>query len=115
MTAEVLARAGFEVETAENGKLAWELLSRAPFDALVADLNMPEMDGLELTRKLRADARLKDMPVLMLTVRDLVVDQLAGYERGADDYMTKPFDGRMLAARVTALIRRAGAPPPTRP
>ena len=114
MTSEVLAHAGYAVETAENGALAWERLVREPFDAMVVDLNMPVMDGLELTKRLRADARLRDLPILMLTVRDLVVDQLDGYERGADDYMTKPFDGHMLSARVAALIRRAGQPP-TRP
>ena len=111
MTAEILSRAGFAVETAEDGGQAWKLLNSKPFDALVVDLNMPVMDGLELTKRLRADARLNALPILMLTVRDLVVDQLSGYGRGADDYMTKPFDGRVLSARVTALVRQADRRP----
>ena len=114
LTSEILSQAGFEVKTAADGGEAWGLFARESFDALVVDLNMPVMDGLELTKRLRDDKRLRDTPILMLTVRDLVIDQLSGYERGADDYMTKPFDGRMLVARVTALLRR-GAPPPTRP
>lgn len=72
----------------------------------VLDFNMPNLDGLELIRRIRSDARFKDMPVLLLTIRALVEDQLAGYERGADDYLTKPFDNAMLLARLKALERR---------
>ena len=115
MTAEILGLAGFEVDTARDGAEAWERLSARTYDALVTDLNMPVMDGLELTRKIRTDPRRASLPILMLTVRDLVIDQLEGYERGADDYMAKPFDETMLVARVGALIRRAGGPPPIRP
>ena len=115
MSTAVLEQAGFDVVSARDGGEAWDLLSSQPFDAMVVDLNMPVMDGLELTKKIRGDARLKNFPILMLTVRELVIDQLAGYDRGADDYMTKPFDARMLVARTNALLRRGEDPDSTRP
>jgi len=67
---------------------------------------MPNMDGLELTRKIRDDVRYKELPILLLTVRALVEDQVSGFERGADDYLTKPFDSKMLLARIKVLERR---------
>ena len=70
------------------------------------DWFMPEVNGMELTRHIRADARLHEMPILMLTIRALVEDRVSGYERGADDYHTKPFDQKMLLARLRVLERR---------
>lgn len=107
ITEHVLSEAGYQVFTARDGQEGWEILEKDGAEMAVLDLNMPRLDGLQLTRKIRADARFKAMPILMLTVRDLVEEQLAGYEHGADDYLTKPFDHAVLAARVRALERRA--------
>ena len=106
LVSQVLSEAGFRVVAAKDGQEAWELLEKYGADMAVLDLNMPRLDGMELTRRLRADSRYRDLPVLMLTVRALVEDQLSGYERGADDYLTKPFDVGMLVSRVRALLRR---------
>jgi DNA-binding response OmpR family regulator len=107
LVSEVLAEAGYRVAAAKDGQEAWELLEQDGADMAVLDLNMPRLDGMELTRRLRADSRYRDLPVLMLTIRALVEDQISGYERGADDYLTKPFDVAMLVSRVRALLRRA--------
>jgi len=108
LVTEILTQGGYRVLRAQDGLAAWNLLQNKTekVDMAVLDLNMPNMDGLELTHKIRDDARLKDMPVLMLTVRALVEDQVSGYDRGADDYLTKPFDSRMLLARIKVLERR---------
>ena len=106
LVTEVLAQGGYKVLAAEDGLAAWNLLQKKKADMAVLDLNMPNMDGLELTRKLRGDARFKDMPVLMLTIRAMIEDQVSGYDRGADDYLTKPFENKMLLARMRVLERR---------
>ncbi len=81
------------------------------FDAIVLDLNLPGMDGLEVCRKLRSEAR-KSTPVLMLTARDALEQKLAGFESGADDYLVKPFALQEVEARLTVLMRRGrGAGP----
>ncbi len=103
---EILSRSGYAVAAAKDGQEAWELLQKTPADMAVLDLNMPRMDGMELTRLIRADARFREMPILMLTVRSLVDDQLTGFERGADDYLNKLFDPKMLLARLRVLERR---------
>jgi DNA-binding response OmpR family regulator len=106
LVTEILTQGGYTVVRAEDGQAAWDLMQRKKVDIAVLDLNMPRMDGLELTRKVRDDAKYKDLPILMLTVRAMVEDQVSGYERGADDYLTKPFDSQMLLARVKVLERR---------
>jgi DNA-binding response OmpR family regulator len=106
LVAVILDGAGYRVLTARDGQEGWEMIVAQGADMAVLDLNMPRLDGLELTRRIRADAGRRGMPILMLTIRALVEDQLGGYEHGADDYMTKPFDGEMLAARVKSLERR---------
>ncbi|MFA6030032.1 MAG: response regulator [Elusimicrobiota bacterium] len=106
LVTEILKQGGYKVLAAEDGLAAWNLMQKQKVDLAVLDLNMPNMDGLELTKKIRGDARYKDLPVLMLTIRALIEDQVAGYDRGADDYLTKPFDNKMLLTRVKVLERR---------
>ncbi|MFA5140148.1 MAG: response regulator [Elusimicrobiota bacterium] len=108
LVTEILTQGGYRVVRAQDGLAAWNLLQKGEdaVEMAVLDLNMPNMDGLELTRKIRDDARYRDLPILLLTVRAMVEDQVSGYERGADDYLTKPFDSKMLLARVKVLERR---------
>ena len=100
----------YEVETLENGTLALERMKTAvnEIDAVVLDVLMPGIDGLEVCRRLRASG--DKTPVLMLTARIEVEDRVAGLDAGADDYVTKPFDLEELLARLRALLRRAGSP-----
>lgn len=106
LVTEILEEAGYEVLAGENGQEAWDLLEGKGADMAVLDLNMPIMDGLELTKRIRGDERHKELPILMLTVRAFVEEQVSGYDRGADDYLTKPFDRKMLVARLKVLERR---------
>ena len=106
LVTEIFSDAGYEVSAHENGRLAWEHLQAEGADLAVLDINMPEMDGLELLGRIRSDEKLKDMPVLLLTIRAFTEDQVQGYERGADDYLTKPFSNDVLVARVKVLERR---------
>ncbi|MBI3288577.1 MAG: response regulator [Elusimicrobia bacterium] len=102
----ILEEGGYEPVVGVNGRDAWNKLQAQGAEMAVLDYNMPEMDGLELIRAIRADARYKEMPILMLTIRAMVEDQIKGYDRGADDYLTKPFDRHMLLARLKVLERR---------
>lgn len=106
LVVEVLTGAGYEVIAEENGLLAWERLEAEGADLAVLDINMPELDGFEVLRRIRADERHRAMPVLMLTIRAFAEDQVQGYDTGADDYLTKPFDNAVLLARVKVLERR---------
>jgi DNA-binding response OmpR family regulator len=98
-----LVKDGYEVITAADGKSALEQAQRHKPDLIVLDLNLPEIDGLEVCRNIRRDS---DVPIIMLTARDDEVDKVVGLEIGADDYVTKPFSPRELAARVSAVLRR---------
>ncbi len=102
----VLVSQGFDVEVAEGGEEALDLLSNNSFDLVVLDVMMPGKDGIAVCERLRADK--DDLPILMLTARDAVRDRVAGLEAGADDYLVKPFANEELVARVRALLRRAG-------
>jgi DNA-binding response OmpR family regulator len=106
LVVEILTEAGYQVHAEENGLLAWNYLQAEGADLAVLDVNMPEMDGFQLLRRIREDERFKDMPVLMLTIRAFADDQVQGYETGADDYLTKPFNSEILLARVKVLERR---------
>ena len=101
---------GFEVEIAANGRVALEAIRDRLPDMVILDLMLPEIDGLEVARRVRAaedaDGR-ERMPILMLTARDLISDRVSGLDVGADDYLIKPFDFDELLARVRALLRRA--------
>ncbi|MFZ2314025.1 MAG: response regulator [Methylobacter sp.] len=99
-----LGGSGYSVTCATNGAYAKQLLQAQDFDLIVLDLGLPDMDGLELLRRLRS--RKVPLPIMILTARDSVNDRIVGIEQGADDYMTKPFELRELEARIQALIRR---------
>jgi two-component system copper resistance phosphate regulon response regulator CusR len=99
-----LTEAGFSVDTAADGESGLHLATAEAFDAVVLDLMVPRVSGLDVLRTLRARGR--NVPVLILTARDGVGDRVAGLDRGADDYLTKPFVLAELVARLRALIRR---------
>ncbi|MEJ2486564.1 MAG: response regulator transcription factor [Anaerolineales bacterium] len=103
-----LEQAGFRVEAVGNGKAALEAVRTYDPALVVLDVMLPEMDGFEVCRRLRAE----DSPVLviMLTARDEDIDKIVGLELGADDYLTKPFNPRELVARVRAMLRRLNRP-----
>lgn len=107
---DFLERRGHRVDHAADGANGLARAMDGRFDAIVLDLGLPRMDGLELCRRLRQAGR--GTPVLMLTARDTLDDKLKGYAEGADDYMVKPFELRELEARLRALCRhrQAGAP-----
>jgi two-component system response regulator MprA len=99
-----LAFNGYEVELASDGLAALEAIARRRPDAVVLDVMMPRLDGLEACRRLRSAG--EDLPVLLLTARDAVPDRVAGLDAGADDYLPKPFALEELLARLRALLRR---------
>ena len=103
MVSEYLGGAGYRVTTAATGGEGLERLGAEPYDGLVLDLSLPDMDGLEVCRRLRARS---DLPVLMLTARGDAMDRVVGLELGADDYLPKPFEPRELLARLRAILRR---------
>jgi two-component system phosphate regulon response regulator OmpR len=103
MLVEYLGQAGFGATVASLGAIALERLNEAQYDAIVLDLMLPDMDGLEVCRRLRAQC---DTPVLMLTARGDAIDRIVGLELGADDYLPKPFEPRELLARLRAIVRR---------
>jgi two-component system phosphate regulon response regulator OmpR len=107
MLSEYLSGAGYRVSVAAAGGAGMRLLEREPYDALVLDLSLPDMDGLEVCRRLRAK---HDLPVLMLTARGDAADRIVGLELGADDYLPKPFEPRELLARLRAILRRHKSP-----
>ena len=104
--AEGVREAGYAVDVAHNGLDAHFMGDTEPFDAVVLDLGLPQMDGITVLKKWRAAGR--TMPVLILTARDNWHEKVAGIDAGADDYLTKPFHMEELLARLRALIRRAG-------
>ena len=107
---QYLAENGYLVTTAEHAADARARLAGLAFDLIVLDVMMPGENGLDLTESLRATS---DVPILLLTAMGEADDRVAGLERGADDYLAKPFEPRELLLRVAALLRRAG--PPTMP
>ena len=101
-----LKQAGYQTLAAHNGETALHLLRAAKPDLLLLDLMLPDRDGWEITRIIRSDPALADIPLIMLTARIEDVDKIVGLELGADDYVTKPFNPREVMARVQALLRR---------
>ncbi len=95
----------WQADHAASGALAIELATREAYDVVLLDLNLPDIDGLEVCRAIKARAP-RNVPVLMLTARDAFEDKARGFKGGADDYVTKPFDLRELALRCEALARR---------
>ena len=111
MVGDYLRANGHEVDVAGTLAAGRERLRLGQYDALVLDLMLPDGDGLDLTRELRADARLRRLPLLMLTARGEPLDRVLGLELGADDYLAKPFEPRELLARIKAVLRRAQPEP----
>lgn len=99
---------GYQTETADDGPAALATHAERPADAIILDVAMPRMDGLEVCRRLRAAG--DNTPVLMLTARAAVNERVAGLDAGADDYVVKPFALEELLARIRALMRRSGPP-----
>jgi len=102
----LLERAGLRVWAADDGAKAVEVFGHHRFDAVVLDIVLPTLDGLEVCRRIR---RVSQVPIVMLSARSETVDVVSGLELGADDYLTKPFHGPELVARVRAALRRARA------
>ena len=101
-----LEQSGYQVLTAADGETALHMLRRERPDLVILDLMMPNLDGWEVTRIVRADKGLAATPIIMLTARVEDTDKIVGLELGADDYITKPFNAREVVARVNALLRR---------
>lgn len=99
-----LEREGFQVFTAGTGEEALRILENERVDLVTLDLMLPDMDGLEICRQVRATS---NVPIIMLTARDEDIDKIVGLEVGADDYVTKPFNARELVARIKSILRRA--------
>ena len=97
---------GYSVELAQDGREALDLIASDRPDAVVLDVMMPRLDGLEVCRQLRSTG--DDLPILVLTARDSVSERVAGLDAGADDYLPKPFALEELLARMRALLRRTG-------
>jgi two-component system phosphate regulon response regulator PhoB len=102
-----LVQAGFEVETARDGRHGIEAIRRRRPDLVVLDWMLPDLPGSEVCRQVRSDPQLRDLPILLLTAKSEEVDRVVGFELGADDYVTKPFSPRELALRVQAILRRS--------
>ncbi len=99
-----LSNSGYQVTCATTGAYAEHLLKAQGFDLIILDLGLPDIDGLQLLRQLRHQKL--SLPIMILTARDAMNDQIDGIQQGADDYMTKPFELRELEVRLNALIRR---------
>jgi two-component system, OmpR family, response regulator len=104
-----LDQAGFEVIEASDGRMALDTVARTPFDLLVLDVLMPELDGLEVCRVVR---RTSQVPIVFLSSRGEEIDKILGLELGGDDYLAKPFSPRELVSRVRAVLRRTHPPSP---
>jgi two-component system phosphate regulon response regulator PhoB len=108
-----LEKNGYLTDTALDGRKALEKIRSKAADLILLDLMLPEVDGLEICRKVKNDAATADIPVIMLTAKGTEADIVAGLEMGADDYITKPFSPRVLMARVKAVLRRKEMPSAT--
>jgi two-component system phosphate regulon response regulator PhoB len=104
-----LTREGYRVSCVATGEEALKAARKQPPDLIVLDLMLPAVDGLEVCRRLKADSKTRDIPIIMLTAKSEESDMVLGLERGADDYIAKPFSPRVLSARVKALLRRKEA------
>jgi DNA-binding response OmpR family regulator len=110
MVASYLGEFGFSVTAAHSGSAGIALYRRDSFDALILDLMLPDMDGLEVCRQIRTDPAAR---ILMLTARGDATDRIVGLEMGADDYLAKPFEPRELLARLRSILRRAKSERPS--
>ncbi len=101
-----LSREGYQIVACETGERALELVRARKPDLIVLDLMLPGVDGMEVCRRLKADSATRDIHIIMLTAKGEEADIVAGLELGADDYVPKPFSGKVLAARVRRLLRK---------
>jgi two-component system OmpR family response regulator len=106
MLTEYLAREGFETTAAFNGENGMEIVAANRFDAVILDVMLPSMNGIEVLRRIR---QASDIPVIMLTAKGDDIDRVVGLEMGADDYVAKPYHARELVARLRAVLRRQSA------
>ncbi len=106
LLAYALRKEGYEVRSATQGREGLELIRRGPTDLALIDIMLPDLDGLEICRRVRTDENLRNLPVIFLTARGEEVDRVIGLEMGADDYVVKPFSPRELVARIKAVLRR---------
>lgn len=105
-----LQSTGFEAKGFEDGAAFWEALQTEKPDLVVLDVMLPNMDGVELLKKIRADSRLADLPVIMATAKGTEYDKIKSLDLGADDYVVKPFGVMELISRIKAVLRRCKAP-----
>ncbi|MDQ3036307.1 MAG: response regulator transcription factor [Myxococcota bacterium] len=105
-----LRQAGFTVVTARDGNTALAEVRRQRPDLILLDLNLPDIAGTEICRRLRRDASTSTIPIMMITARGEEIDRVVGFELGADDYIVKPFSPRELILRIGAVLRRAATP-----
>jgi len=103
-----LEKYDMEVISAEDPYLGLSLLTQNPIDLVILDLTLPGMDGLEVVEKIRAES---NVPIIISSARDDITDKVIGLERGADDYMPKPYDPRELVTRIKTILRRTGSTP----
>ncbi len=102
-----LGKEGYSVKPAQDGARGLKLIKQETPDLVVLDLMLPELDGLEICKRLRMDRKTSALPMIMLTAKGEESDKIVGLELGADDYVTKPFSPKELVARVKALLRRS--------
>ena len=95
---------GFQVVTAYNGEEALEMVEKGRPDLIVLDIGMPKLDGWQVCRQLKADFRTKKIPIIMLTARSAQIEELRGWESGADDYLTKPCDYKVLLEKIESFL-----------
>jgi DNA-binding response OmpR family regulator len=107
-----LKKEGYEVQSSRDGQGGLEKASKGNFDLVLLDLMLPQVDGLEICRRLRSQASTAALPIIMLTAKTEEMDRVVGLEIGADDYITKPFSPREVQARIKALHRRLEKPQP---
>src|SRR5262245_27391315 len=112
LVSALLIQQGFEVDQAADGEDAVLQAARTPHDLIVLDLGLPDIDGVEVCRRVRS---FSDAHVLMLTAQDTELDKVLGFEAGADDYVTKPFSVAELMGRIKAVLRRSARSVPVAP
>lgn len=102
----ILEPEGYDIVEAKDGKDGLSVLQSEKPDLVILDVNMPKMDGFTVCKKIRKDEMFKYIPVIMLTVRNLTQEQVKGFDNGADEYLTKPFESAELVSRVKSLFKR---------
>ena len=104
-----LEESGFSVQTANNGNEGWEMVQRFTPDLVISDVMMPQVDGYQLLKRLREDARFQALPVIFLTARGMTSDRIQGYDAGCDAYLPKPFDPDELVSVIKSILARQRA------